>query len=429
MNGYSSHTYMWVNAEGEKFWVKYHFKTDQGIEFLTQEEADRIAGEDADYHRATCSRPSSAATTRAGRCRADHALRGGRDLPLQPVRPDQGLAARRLPAARGRPADADRNPTDFHTEIEQAAFEPNNLVPGIGLSARTRCCWRGCSPTPTRTAPGWGQLQADPGQQAEVPGAQLQQGRRDAGRERLRSGLRAQLQGRPGGRPERYPTTEKWSASGEFVRAAYTLRKDDDDWGQAGTLVREVMDDAARDRLVDNVVGHLVGETVYSLADRDGRAAVHAQCRESASGLFLYQRLDVSNTPWLEWSWRVDQTFGDIDETTRAGDDYPARLYVVVDGGLLRWRTRSVNYVWASRAPAGADWPNAYAAQNHMLAVRSGDGDAGRWVTERRNVVEDFRRFHGLDVTHIDAIAIMTDCDDIGSEARAWYGAIRLLGD
>ena len=51
MNGYSSHTYMWVNAEGERFWVKYHFKTDQGIEFLTQEDADRIAGEDGDYHR------------------------------------------------------------------------------------------------------------------------------------------------------------------------------------------------------------------------------------------------------------------------------------------------------------------------------------------------------------------------------------------
>ena len=50
MNGYSSHTYMWVNAQGERFWVKYHFKTDQGVDFLTQAEADRLAGEDADYH-------------------------------------------------------------------------------------------------------------------------------------------------------------------------------------------------------------------------------------------------------------------------------------------------------------------------------------------------------------------------------------------
>ncbi len=56
---------------------------------------------------------------------------------------------------------------------------------------------------------------------------------------------------------KRYPAVEVWNASGEFIRSAYTLRKDDDDWGQAGTLVRKVMDDAQRDRLVSNVVGHL----------------------------------------------------------------------------------------------------------------------------------------------------------------------------
>ena len=50
MNGYSSHTYMWVNAKGQKFWVKYHFKSDQGVDFLTQAEADRLAGVDGDYH-------------------------------------------------------------------------------------------------------------------------------------------------------------------------------------------------------------------------------------------------------------------------------------------------------------------------------------------------------------------------------------------
>jgi catalase len=50
MNGYSSHTYLWVNAAGEKFWVKYHFKTDQGIEFFTQDEGDQMASADTDYH-------------------------------------------------------------------------------------------------------------------------------------------------------------------------------------------------------------------------------------------------------------------------------------------------------------------------------------------------------------------------------------------
>ncbi|WP_261342524.1 catalase-related domain-containing protein [Botrimarina colliarenosi] len=69
--------------------------------------------------------------------------------------------------------------------------------------------------------------------------------------------------------PERYPEDAVWHADGDFVRTAYTLHKEDDDWGQAGTLVREVMDDAARDRLVSNVVGHLkqgVTEPVLELA-------------------------------------------------------------------------------------------------------------------------------------------------------------------
>ena len=66
MNGYSSHTYMWVNAKGERFWVKYHFKTDQGIPCLTQAEADRLAGTDADCHRRDSSIRSRKASIRAG---------------------------------------------------------------------------------------------------------------------------------------------------------------------------------------------------------------------------------------------------------------------------------------------------------------------------------------------------------------------------
>jgi catalase len=135
MNGYSSHTYMWVNAAGERFWVKYHFKTDQGVDFLTQQEADRLAGTDGDYHRRDLfdaikrgDHPSwtlkmqimpfeEAKTYRFNPFDLTKVWPHG-DYPLQEV---------------GR-LTLDRNPTDFHTEIEQAAFEPNNLVPGIGIS-------------------------------------------------------------------------------------------------------------------------------------------------------------------------------------------------------------------------------------------------------------------------------------------------------
>lgn len=171
------------------------------------------------------------------------------------------------------------------------------------------------------------------------------------------------------------------------------------------------------------------GATLYRPVQVDGREALHARCVSSASGLVLERTIDLRKTPILEWSWRVDDTFPRaIDETARAGDDYPARIYVVKDGGILRWRTRALNYVWASAMPVGSDWPNAYAGQAHMVALRSGPPDApGQWKTERRNVREDFRRYHGVDLDSVDAVAIMTDCDDLGASAQAWYGTLRFL--
>ena len=153
MNGYSSHTYMWVNADGERFWVKYHFKTDQGIEFLTQEEADRMAGEDGDYHRRdlfeAIRRGDFPSWTLNVQIMPFEEARTYRFNPfdLTKVWPHGDYPLHEV----GR-LTLDRNPTDFHTEIEQAAFEPNNLVPGSG-SARTRCCSPVSSPTPTPIGP------------------------------------------------------------------------------------------------------------------------------------------------------------------------------------------------------------------------------------------------------------------------------------
>lgn len=173
-----------------------------------------------------------------------------------------------------------------------------------------------------------------------------------------------------------------------------------------------------------------VGETVYGLGEIDGEPAVHASCAASASGLFLERPIDLTATPVVEWRWRVAETAPkDGRERSRAGDDFPARLYVVRDGGLLRWRTRAINYVWASEGPRGADWPNPYASQARMVALRAGPADGDGWHIERRNIREDFRRFHDLDLETLDAVAIMTDCDDRGGRAEAWYGTIRFLSE
>jgi len=170
------------------------------------------------------------------------------------------------------------------------------------------------------------------------------------------------------------------------------------------------------------------GETHYEVVEVDNRMAIHAVCEEAtASGLFYREDIDLHETPIIEWEWRVDETFSDIDETARTGDDYPARIYVVDEKSILRWRTRALNYVWASEKPLDADWPNAYASQAHMIAMRSSDDAGDGWRTERRNLLEDFRRYHGHEPDKINAVAIMTDCDDTGQNTEAWYGEIRFL--
>ena len=166
------------------------------------------------------------------------------------------------------------------------------------------------------------------------------------------------------------------------------------------------------------------GHTQYQLQEAVQGKVLHARANASASGLLREIKVDLEKTPFLNWSWRVDNTFKDNDERSKAGDDYPARVYVVVSGGMLFWKTRAVNYVWSSHQPQGSDWPNAYTKNAHMLALQSGTAKLGRWVQEKRNVRDDLNVLFGKDVDHIDAIAIMVDADNTRQSASASFGDI-----
>ena len=171
------------------------------------------------------------------------------------------------------------------------------------------------------------------------------------------------------------------------------------------------------------------GETSYETVRQDGRAVVRATSSGTASGLYLQRRIDLDKTPILRWSWRVDATLGSLDERTRAGDDYSARVYVIRSHPVFLWRTRAVNYVWASTMAAGETWPNAYTDSSRNVAVRSGDALAGQWVEERRDVRADFRELFGKSVRYVDAVAIMTDTDNTGGTAVAYYGDIAFTSE
>ena len=167
------------------------------------------------------------------------------------------------------------------------------------------------------------------------------------------------------------------------------------------------------------------GETQYAIVSEAGRKAIRAQARASASGLYRELKIDLIETPFLNWSWRIQNVLKDINERSKAGDDFAARVYVVVSGGALFWKTRSLVYVWSSHQPIGQSWPNPYTTNARHIAIRSGPQQQDRWLQEKRNVRADFKQVFGDDIRQIDAIAIMTDTDNSGQHALAWYGPIR----
>jgi len=171
------------------------------------------------------------------------------------------------------------------------------------------------------------------------------------------------------------------------------------------------------------------GETSYELVNIDDRPAIKAVSDGSASGMVREIKVDLTKTPYLNWSWKVDSTLGDLDETKKSGDDYVARVYVVISGGIFFWRTRAINYTWASVHAKGSSWPNAYTGNVIMVAVDSGQEHAGQWVTQKRNVLQDLKTLHGIDKTYIDAVAIMTDTDNSNRSATAYYGDIFFTED
>jgi hypothetical protein len=171
------------------------------------------------------------------------------------------------------------------------------------------------------------------------------------------------------------------------------------------------------------------GNTIYQPATIDGRRALAATSAASASGLHKKVKIDLATTPYLEWSWRSDTVLRGIDETTKAGDDYPVRIYVIFSRGWFFWQTYALCYVWSGGQPVDTAWPNAYTSNTVQLAVQSGEAQLGEWLSYRRDVRADIKRHMGFDVERIDAIAIMTDTDNSAQRANAWYGDIVFSGN
>ncbi|OEF23402.1 DUF3047 domain-containing protein [Vibrio rumoiensis] len=178
----------------------------------------------------------------------------------------------------------------------------------------------------------------------------------------------------------------------------------------------------------------ILDETHYNVEEYKNRIALKAVSDHSASGLILKEKIDLLKTPNISWSWLTSNTLPSLDETTKKGDDYVARVYVVIDGGMMMWNTKSLSYVWSSNQSQGQVWDNAFTGSNvQMIAVRGKQAKIQHWYDEKRNVYQDLIQYFGdkgsdkanqKAYRYIDIIAIMTDTDNSGGKVESYYGDI-----
>lgn len=258
MNGYGSHTFSTVNAAGERFWVKFHFKTMQGREEFTDAEAKAMSAEDPDFHRRdlfdSIAQGNAPEWTLEMQVMpfADAADYRFNPFDLTKVWPHSDYEMIKV----GRMV-LDRNPANFFAEVEQAGFSPANLVPGIGLSPDKMLMGRVFSYHDThlhRIGPNYEQLPIN------APKVDVHSYNKDASMTYKHAGSQPvyapNSYGGPVADPQAAADLGWWVEAGEIGRYAYEKHAQDDDFSQPGALYRDVLDDTGRAHLASNVIGH-----------------------------------------------------------------------------------------------------------------------------------------------------------------------------
>jgi catalase len=270
MNGFGSHTFSWINLGGVRHWVKYHFKTAQGIDNFTDDEAAAMGGEDPDFHRRDLWRAIDT---------GDHP-EWKLEVQLMPFEDAEGYRFNPFDLTKVWPHGdyppievgrlvLDRNPENHFAEVEQSAFSPANLVPGIGLSPDKMLMGRIFSYHDThlhRVGTNYEQLPIN------RPHSPVHSYNQDGAMTYTHSGSQPHYAPNSAGGPVaqgEHGADLPWGVpAADLGRYATVKHAEDDDFGQARTLINQVMDDTERDHLVTNIVGHASKEVTDEMQYR-----------------------------------------------------------------------------------------------------------------------------------------------------------------
>jgi len=189
----------------------------------------------------------------------------------------------------------------------------------------------------------------------------------------------------------------------------------------AAIAEKTVVFDFTEDEFETLKVKKVKGETTWSLGSNENGNFIKAEAEGKGSGLGKEVKIDLSKTPFINITWKVEKDLLGIVENSKKGHDYAARVFVIKKTGSTLLSNRAINYVFSSNNDVGKNWNSPYTKKSIDYVLSSTKDNLNTWVTVKANVKEDFMKLHGIDVLDISGVAIMTDTDNSKLKAISYY--------
>ena len=162
-------------------------------------------------------------------------------------------------------------------------------------------------------------------------------------------------------------------------------------------------------------------KTKYSLGKNEYGNFIRSESENAASGLGKEIKINLSKSPFLNISWKVENDLSGINENSKKGHDYAARVFVIKKTGATPLSNRAMNYVYSSNNEINSNQPSPYTKKSIDYVLSTTKENLNEWVTVKVNVKEHFKKFHDIDVNDIEGVAIMTDTDNSKKLAISYY--------
>ena len=168
-------------------------------------------------------------------------------------------------------------------------------------------------------------------------------------------------------------------------------------------------------------VRKIKGKTTYTLSFNENGNYLRAEAEGKASGLGKEIKINLLKTPFINITWKVEKDLSGINENSKKGHDYAARVFVIKKTGATALSNRAINYVFSSNNLVGENWSSPYTKKSIDYVLSTTKEHHNQWITVKANVREHFKKFHDLDVKELNGVAIMTDTDNSKLKAISYY--------